>query len=101
MGHGFSEPCVACVCQGVLRALDYMHVEQKAIHRDIKSANVLLTSSGTVKLADLGVVAQLFSETPTLALPRQALGRTSPGGAALQHHVQAGHDDWCATPEAD
>jgi len=61
MGSAFPEPCIATICMGVLKALDYMHVQRKAIHRDIKSANVLLTADGRVKLADLGVVAQLFN----------------------------------------
>lgn len=53
-----TEPEISAVSRGILESLIYVHSLNR-IHRDIKAANLLLTSEGVIKLCDFGVSAQL------------------------------------------
>jgi len=56
-----NEPQIALICKQTLLGLEYIHSLNR-IHRDIKSDNILLSSTGSVKIADFGYAAQLTSE---------------------------------------
>src|SRR3954463_765647 len=70
--HGPLEPVAAArIAQQIYEALDAAHA-RGIIHRDIKPTNVLMTSSGRVKVADFGI-ARAFSEAQ-LTMPGTTLG---------------------------
>ena len=49
---------VSTIMENILKALQIIH-NKKLIHRDIKAANILLSSDGYAKLADFGVGTKL------------------------------------------
>lgn len=54
------ESIIARICRDITRALEYLH-SQNCIHRDVKSDNILLKMTGSIKLADFGYCTQLQS----------------------------------------
>lgn len=85
---GVLEPLrVAVVVDRVLDVLEAIHKEG-IVHRDIKPDNVFLTTSGTLKLLDLGIARLVESSrgrtatgqlmgTPEFVAPEQAAGRVN------------------------
>ena len=65
---------VARIALGVARALEAAHLH-KVVHRDVKPANILVASDGTVKLTDLGLAkdmdfqGKLTASSATLGTP--------------------------------
>jgi len=57
-GVRMAESHMAFCARETLRALAYIHANHR-IHRDIKSDNMLVGSTGSIKLADFGYSAQL------------------------------------------
>ena len=53
-GERFPLPQVVRLMDQVLAALDYSH-KRGVVHRDIKPANIMLTTDGSVKIADFGI----------------------------------------------
>eukprot|EP01103_Thecamoeba_quadrilineata_P005247 TRINITY_DN15071_c0_g1_i1.p1 TRINITY_DN15071_c0_g1~~TRINITY_DN15071_c0_g1_i1.p1 ORF type:complete len:510 (+),score=95.20 TRINITY_DN15071_c0_g1_i1:50-1579(+) len=54
----FSEEQIGYIIQETLHGLIYLH-SKHIIHRDVKSANILITEEARVKIADFGVSEQL------------------------------------------
>lgn len=78
---GFAERDVRLILLQLMLALNHMHGSAKMLHRDIKAANVLLSTTGIVKLGDFGLsrtcdetnitsdFAQTFCGTPEYLAP--------------------------------
>lgn len=55
----------------LLEGINYMHCS-KYMHRDIKTANILIDHNGTVKLADFGLARLYYGPPPNLRFPGSA-----------------------------
>ncbi|KAG7665927.1 CDC15 [[Candida] subhashii] len=76
---GLPESQIINYVRQILLGLTYLH-DQGVVHRDVKAANVLLTETGDVKLADFGVATRINSQhytlvgTPNWMAPETVLG---------------------------
>lgn len=58
MPHPYSQSEVKSLLQQILRGVSHMH-SQWVVHRDLKTANLLLTAGGVVKVADFGLARRV------------------------------------------
>jgi len=55
-----TEPILAKITEAVLKGLSYLRDFHQIMHRDVKPSNILINSSGEIKLCDFGVSGQLI-----------------------------------------
>lgn len=63
----------ARIAEGILTALEYSH-RAGVVHRDIKPGNVMVTSSGQVKVMDFGIARAISDSAATVAQTSSILG---------------------------
>ena len=63
----------ARITEGILTALEYSH-RAGVVHRDIKPGNVMVTSSGQVKVMDFGIARAISDSAATVAQTSSILG---------------------------
>lgn len=63
----------ARIAEGILTALEYSH-RAGVVHRDIKPGNVMVTSTGQVKVMDFGIARAISESSATVAQTSSILG---------------------------
>lgn len=61
------------IAEGILTALEYSH-RAGVVHRDIKPGNVMVTSTGQVKVMDFGIARAISDSAATVAQTSTILG---------------------------
>lgn len=54
------EPILGKITEAVLKGLQYLREHHSIMHRDVKPSNILISSTGDIKLCDFGVSGQLI-----------------------------------------
>jgi len=104
---------LVAITSQLLQALEFAHA-RGVVHRDIKPANLMLTSGGTLKVADFGIaridtttltMTGMVMGTPSYMSPEQCQGRDSDhrsdlfSAAVVLYELLAGERPFRGSPE--